>query len=141
MTSTLVRDSQAANATQNLVRKSLYFNYDHYKAIGKHAFENKGDVFQRHVSKLFESSLKGALLMATAHCLDAIRQVLMCNVDTAVLGQVWANKDDPIAFPDFNTRHMCKNYEAVREWAEKLQVRIPRYAVDKSMLILASGAS
>lgn len=55
----LVRDSQGANATQNLVRKSLYFNYDHYKAIGKHAFENKGDVFQRHVSKLFEPSLKG----------------------------------------------------------------------------------
>lgn len=89
----------------NLVRKSLYFNYEHYKAIGKHAFENKGDVFQRHVT----------------HCLDTIRQVLMCNVDTAVLGQVWASKDDPIAFPDFNTRHMCKNYEAVREWAEKLQ--------------------
>lgn len=65
----------------------------------------------------------------------------MCNVDTAVLGQVWASKDDPIAFPDFNTRHMCKNYEAVREWAEKLQVKILRYAVDKSMLILTSGPS
>lgn len=56
-----------------------------------------------------------------AHCLDTVRQVLMCNVDTAVLGQVWAN-DPPAAFPDFHTKHMCKNYDAVRQWAEKLQV-------------------
>ncbi|KAF7551987.1 hypothetical protein G7Z17_g4615 [Cylindrodendrum hubeiense] len=89
----------------NLVRKSLYFNYDHYKAIGTHAFMNEGHAFQLHVT----------------HCLDTIRQVLMCNVDTAVLGQVWATKEDPMAFPDFNTRHMCKNYDAVREWGEKLQ--------------------
>ncbi|KAH7153330.1 hypothetical protein EDB81DRAFT_648860 [Dactylonectria macrodidyma] len=89
----------------NLVRKSLYFNYEHYKEMGTHAFENHGIIFQRHVT----------------HCLDTIRQVLMCNVDTAVLGQVWANPDDPLAFPDFNTRHMCKNYDAVRIWSERLQ--------------------
>uniref|UniRef100_A0A0D2XS81 Uncharacterized protein n=1 Tax=Fusarium oxysporum (strain Fo5176) TaxID=660025 RepID=A0A0D2XS81_FUSOF len=28
---------------------------------------------------------------------------------------------NPNAFPDFNTRHVCKNYNDVREWAEKLQ--------------------
>src|SRR3569833_284290 len=42
------------------------------------------------------------------HCVDIIRQVLMCNVDTGVLGQVWANKDKPAAFPDFNTRHKVR---------------------------------
>ncbi|KAH7133107.1 hypothetical protein B0J13DRAFT_93554 [Dactylonectria estremocensis] len=89
----------------NLVRKSLYFNYEHYKEMGTHAFENHDAIFQRHVT----------------HCLDTIRQVLMCNVDTAVLGQVWANKEEPLAFPDFNTRHMCKNYDAVRAWSERLQ--------------------
>ena len=47
----------------------------------------------------------------------------MCNVDTGVLGQVWVNPEKPTAFPDFNTRHLCKNYNAVREWAGKLQVR------------------
>ncbi len=52
-----------------------------------------------------------------------VRQVLMCNVDTGVLGQVWYNPKAPEAFPDFNTRHKCKNYEDVRRWAEALQVR------------------
>lgn len=80
---------------------------------------------------------KRPLLTATAHCLDTIRQVLMCNVDTAVLGQVWANKEEPLAFPDFNTRHMCKNYDAVRAWSERLQVRNPA-SVFGAMLIAVS---
>lgn len=50
----------------------------------------------------------------------------MCNVDTGILGQVWVaseNSDKPIAFPDFNTKHVCKNYDHVKDWAVKLQVR------------------
>jgi hypothetical protein len=58
-----------------------------------------------------------------AHCLDTVRQVLMCNVDTGLLGQVWVDPEKPTAFPDFNTRHVCKNYNDIREWARKLQVR------------------
>ncbi|UQC81636.1 tat pathway signal sequence [Colletotrichum lupini] len=88
----------------NLVRKSLYYNYDYYKKMGTHAFANEEHIVRLHVS----------------HCLDTIRQVLVCNVDTGVLGQVWAG-DPPAPFPDFNTKHMCKNYEAIQEWAEKLQ--------------------
>ncbi|KAM0428614.1 hypothetical protein ACHAPT_006975 [Fusarium lateritium] len=89
----------------NLVRKSLWYNYDYYKKMKMHAFKNDGEVFRLHVT----------------HCLDTIRQVLMCNVDTGVLGQVWTNPADPTAFPDFNTKHKCKNYDAVKDWALKLQ--------------------
>lgn len=46
----------------------------------------------------------------------------MCNVDTGVLGQVWYDQESPEAFPDFNTKHTCKNYEDIRVWAEKIQV-------------------
>lgn len=89
----------------NLVRKALYYNVDYYKAMGTHAFLNDDAILQKHVS----------------HCVDIIRQVLMCNVDTAVLGQVWYDPEHPAAFPDFHTTHMCKNYDAVRQWAEQLQ--------------------
>ncbi|VUC21311.1 unnamed protein product, partial [Clonostachys rosea] len=89
----------------NLLRKSLYFNYEHYKLLGHHAFKNEEPILRRHVT----------------HCLDTIRQVMMCNVDTAVLGQVWADPNKPTAFPDFNTKHVCKNYESVRKWAEGIQ--------------------
>jgi hypothetical protein len=49
----------------------------------------------------------------------------MCNVDTGVLWQVWTRQSItkyPQAFPDFNTQHICKNYDAVRVWAKAHQV-------------------
>ncbi|CAK7568010.1 MAG: hypothetical protein SEPTF4163_005988 [Sporothrix epigloea] len=89
----------------NLVRQSLYYNYPYYKDMGKHAFQNSDDILQKHVS----------------HCIDILRQVLMCNFDTGVLGQVWYDPASPSAFPDFHTTHVCKNYDALRQWAEQLQ--------------------
>ena len=52
-----------------------------------------------------------------AHCLDILRQQLMCTVDIGVLGQVWWNRNEPLALPDFNTQHKCRNFDAVRRWA------------------------
>jgi len=49
----------------------------------------------------------------------------MCTVDVGVLGQVWVQSDGdeyPRAFVDFNTKHTCRNFEAVRQWAEERQV-------------------
>lgn len=49
----------------------------------------------------------------------------MCSVDIGVMGQVWfqpASADGPEAYVDFNTEHVCRNFEAVRDWAEKHQV-------------------
>jgi hypothetical protein len=57
-----------------------------------------------------------------AHCLDILRQQLMCTVDTGLMGQVWWNSEQPAAFVDFNTQHKCKNYEAIRQWAESRQL-------------------
>lgn len=49
----------------------------------------------------------------------------MCNPDTGVLGQVWFDRDDPAAFPDFNTKHKCKNFDDISRWAVENQVRAP----------------
>jgi hypothetical protein len=90
----------------NLVRQSLYYNIDYYRAEGKGAFVNEDTIVRHHVS----------------HCLDIIRQQLMCTVDTGMLGQVWWDKRFPKAFVDFNTEHKCKNFDAVRQWAEERQL-------------------
>jgi hypothetical protein len=39
-----------------MVRKSLYYNYDYYKAIGDYQFDDDEDIFKFHVSKLILSS-------------------------------------------------------------------------------------
>jgi hypothetical protein len=36
---------------QDLLRKSLYFNYPRYKALGHHAFKNEDDILKLHVCK------------------------------------------------------------------------------------------
>ncbi|KAK0653337.1 Cyclochlorotine biosynthesis protein O [Lasiodiplodia hormozganensis] len=92
----------------NLLRQTLYYNYDYYRNEGKGAFLNADHIVRKHVS----------------HCLDIIRQQLMCTVDTGVLGQVWYKPHDaPLeAYVDFNTHHKCRNFDAVRAWAEEHQM-------------------
>ncbi|CAG7922007.1 unnamed protein product [Penicillium olsonii] len=90
----------------NLLRQSLFYNYDYYHAKGEGPFVNDDYIVRHHVS----------------HCLDIIRQQLMCTVDTGVLGQIWIYPDSPEPYVDFNTRHRCKNFEDVRGWAEKNQL-------------------
>ncbi|RDW82951.1 hypothetical protein BP5796_04442 [Coleophoma crateriformis] len=90
----------------NLVRQSLYYNYDYYHARGEGAFTNDDNIVKYHVS----------------HCLDIVRQRLMCQPDTGLLGQVWWDRHAPKAFVDFNTDHKCKNFDAIRQWAEDRQI-------------------
>lgn len=96
-------------AIQNLLRQSLYFNIDYYRSKGTGAFVNDDHIVQKHVS----------------HCMDIIRQQLMCTVDIGVLGQVWWQPQDqpmPEPFVDFNTKHVCRNYDDIRRWAEEHQL-------------------
>ncbi|KAF2628628.1 hypothetical protein BU25DRAFT_490282 [Macroventuria anomochaeta] len=92
----------------NLLRKSLPWNIEYYKAMKMGPFANDDHVLKAHVT----------------HCLDIIRQELMCNIDIGVLGQVWYQppNSDIEPFVDFNTVHTCRNFEVVRDWAEKHQL-------------------
>jgi hypothetical protein len=59
------------------------------------------------------------------HCMDILRQQLMCVTDIGVLGQVWYQPEgeaSPTPFVDFNTKHRCRDYEAIRKWAEEHQL-------------------
>ena len=106
------------DTAQDLVRKTLHWNYDYYLSKGEGPFVNSEYIVRIH----------------TTHCLDMLRQVLMCNPDVGVLGQVWwqpEGNSSPMAFVDFNTKHRCRDYEGVRKWAEEHQMP-PEEAVDMS---------
>lgn len=92
----------------DLLRKALYWNYEHYKDLGKGAFINDDFIVEKHVT----------------HCLDILRQQLMCTVDVGLLGQVWWNRgpEGPYPFVDFNTVHVCRNFDDIRRWAEERQL-------------------
>jgi hypothetical protein len=46
----------------------------------------------------------------------------MCTADIGVLGQVWWDPSFPKPFVDFNTQHVCRNFEDIRKWAEQRQL-------------------
>lgn len=46
----------------------------------------------------------------------------MCSMDIGVFGSVWVNKTVPHPFVDFNTNHVCRDFSAIREWAQEHQV-------------------
>lgn len=55
-------------------------------------------------------------LVFPAHCLDYLRQVLMCNADYTIFGFYFV--EDHSTGMNFNTEHKCKNYDDILAWAE-----------------------
>jgi Mycotoxin biosynthesis protein UstYa len=47
------------------------------------------------------------------HCLDTIRQTLMCNIDTTLLGTTHA---DLRVFGDGHQPHTCKDFWGIKQW-------------------------
>ncbi|KAJ5087929.1 hypothetical protein N7456_011545 [Penicillium angulare] len=55
-----------------------------------------------------------------SHCIDAIRQSLMCNADISPVPWVWNSKLQKLR-PVENSTHTCRDFEAIRLWAEERQ--------------------
>ena len=80
----------------NLLRQNVY--KDHYAAMG-------GDT----AAPLMD--LQGHL----NHCIDALRQFVMCQGDVGVSSFNYPfNDGDP--WPDYSTPHTCRNFESIRQW-------------------------
>ncbi|KAF1963442.1 hypothetical protein CC80DRAFT_373892, partial [Byssothecium circinans] len=96
----------------NMVRKAVY--WDHYVNITQE--------FQREHLQTFTH---------IDHCIEMLRQVLMCNADTGLQLHHWV-KGNPTPIPNSNTWHKCKNFESVLEWTKKKQ--IPEFREDFPVL-------
>lgn len=110
---------------QDLLRKSLYFNVEHYRSLGTGAFANERPILEAHISQTRPAAkhvVRSDTNKPTDHCLDILRQHMMCTVDLGLLGRIWWDEAYPKAFPDFSTRRRCWDFEAVRSWAESRQV-------------------
>ncbi|KAI0927033.1 hypothetical protein AcV5_007676 [Taiwanofungus camphoratus] len=59
------------------------------------------------------------------HCVEIIRQNLMCAADVGVITYDWLEGWD-IPFPDFNTWHQCRNFDKILEWSIEHRVHIPK---------------
>jgi Mycotoxin biosynthesis protein UstYa len=73
------------------------------------------------------------------HCIDIIKQVLMCSADAEVFGQWWVKDIGP--FVDFGHRHKCKNFTDIVWWAHSRQVRSDRRVVFRPGDVMLPGVS
>ncbi|KAI2619634.1 hypothetical protein GGR54DRAFT_647786 [Hypoxylon sp. NC1633] len=58
------------------------------------------------------------------HCVDYIRQSLMCQFDTGIIPYNWV-LDHQNPTPNANTHHTCVNWEALQDWLGKRAVEVP----------------
>jgi hypothetical protein len=57
------------------------------------------------------------------HCLDMLRQYLMCKSDLTLISSYWINTTWRIKpFPKFATRHQCRNFDDILNWAKEHQM-------------------
>lgn len=56
------------------------------------------------------------------HCIDTIRQSLMCASDVTPLPFVWS-KDDQRTLEVARVLHTCRDFEAIKEWGKQNHVR------------------
>ncbi|KAG7006230.1 hypothetical protein G7Y79_00015g038200 [Physcia stellaris] len=52
-----------------------------------------------------------------AHCLDTLRQIVMCRGDTGLLTYEWHSKYRK-PWPKFDVTHQCRNWDNIARWAE-----------------------
>ena len=52
------------------------------------------------------------------HCINSIRQSLMCSSDVTPIPWAWSEKDQQL-LPVATGIHKCRDFEAVREWASQ----------------------
>lgn len=87
----------------NVLRKASHFDWHYYREQGHGLFADPEEWVRLHFS----------------HCLDLLRQHLMCMPDTTVSGQVWVNDFGPLVFA--NVDRKCRNYDDITNWAREHQ--------------------
>jgi hypothetical protein len=56
------------------------------------------------------------------HCIDALRQSLMCSADVSPIAWQWFEKDQE-AKAVAEIAHTCRNFDDIRDWAKEHKVK------------------
>ncbi|KIX96926.1 uncharacterized protein Z520_07040 [Fonsecaea multimorphosa CBS 102226] len=81
----------------NLLRRVTYKEY--YEPLGGE-FGKGPEELQRH----------------TDHCIEVLRLNIQCNADIGLF-TFYMIEGDPLAWPELNSKHVCRNFDQVRQWA------------------------
>lgn len=103
----------------NVLRMFTFKEWYSLESVGGDIATNEKDV-RVHVGMCHSVQVTAQLLTdhLSDHCLEALRLNLMCESDIGVF--TFKNYPDlPVEghWPDFSTLHVCRNFDAIRDWA------------------------
>ncbi|KAJ5612189.1 hypothetical protein N7510_005383 [Penicillium lagena] len=88
----------------NLLRKVSHFKFGYYKPRDPD-FTDNVELFKTHID----------------HCTEMLRQFIMCHADVGIVTAHWIDQRRA-AWPDFNTNKVCRDFDAILEWAQDHQL-------------------
>jgi hypothetical protein len=104
----------------NLLRRVTYKDY--YEPLGGE-FGHGPEALQAHTGTYIPdlASLMSRLNIIWLtnfidHCIEVLRQNIQCNADIGLF-TFYMIPDDPLAWPELNSKHVCRNFDKVRRWA------------------------
>lgn len=94
------KENRLIELRQDFVRKAVWIHYPYYKDKG-HEFNDPVPILTIHLE----------------HCIEILRQVVMCHADPGVIGHHFVRGYNNRPYPNFNGLHMCRNSESIIDWA------------------------
>ncbi|KAG2148196.1 uncharacterized protein EDB93DRAFT_1226238 [Suillus bovinus] len=89
----------------NILRKSTWSEY--YHSIGDSTFKSAPATLRMHLD----------------HCIEMLRQSIMCNSDVGIITWYWV-EGYSVPSPNFNTLHRCRNFEKIVDWSAEHAIHI-----------------
>lgn len=104
----------------NLLRKVTY--KEHYENLGGDVSASPKEL-KGHTGIAFSSSGHEVLVTDrfSDHCLEVLRLNAMCSADIGVF-TLYYIEGDPLPWPALNSQHVCRNFDAVYQWASENSV-------------------
>ncbi|KAG1875222.1 hypothetical protein C8R48DRAFT_769235 [Suillus tomentosus] len=59
------------------------------------------------------------------HCVEMIRQVIMCHSDVTMVTYDWVEGLD-VPYPNFNIPHQCRDLEKILDWVDGHRIYVPQ---------------
>jgi hypothetical protein len=92
----------------NFLRQGLFYNVEYYRRTGHDSFVgDQADLLETHLG----------------HCVDALRQMIMCQADDSVIPWLKPKPNKKMTMPDFARTKQCRNFTSLKAWAESKEWR------------------
>lgn len=79
------------------------------------------------------------LMVLLDHCIDALRESIMCAGDMTLIPVVWSANRNWI-MPNFKTSHTCRDFNALHRWALSRDAEDPKRFVETSERYKKTGS-